>query len=89
MEVLSFDFLLTRDFDTVQHSKLGHVEKALQSIIFDALKRIDTEVDFCKDRQVFDEPKLINFLDVVQIEIQKLEALDRFQTSQLLNLVFR
>ena len=64
------------------------MEQALQSIVLDALYRVNAEVDLSKQWQVFNKPQLVHLFDVIQIEVQELETLDGFQTSQLLNLVF-
>lgn len=65
------------------------MEQALQSVALNALYGVNAEVDLRKEWQVFNEPELVHLFDVVQIEVQELETLDCFQSSELLNLVFR
>ena len=53
------------------------------------MKWIDAEVNLGQNGQIFDEPELINFPDIVQAHVQEFEAFNRLQPSQSLNLIFR
>jgi hypothetical protein len=65
------------------------VEQALQSVEFASLKRVNTKIYFSQQSQVLNVFQLVDLFDVVQIQIQELQTLNRFQALELAYLVFR
>jgi hypothetical protein len=50
------------------------MEEALQSIVLAGLQRVNTEINFCQKWQIFDILQLIDFLDIVQIQVQEFQT---------------
>jgi hypothetical protein len=69
MEILCLDLILASDLNSVKHPQLWHVEEALQPVELARLERIHTEINLGQKGQVLDILHLVNFLDVVQIQI--------------------
>lgn len=63
------------------------MEQALKSVEFAVLNRVHTQVNICKQWQVFNVFQLIDFLNVVHTHVKELEALDRLKASKSVNLV--
>lgn len=89
MQVFGLHFFFISYLDTVQHSKLRHMEQTLESVEFGVLQGVDTQVNVGKEWQVFDVLKLSDFSDSVHAHVQKLETLNAFKALQPLDLVLR
>lgn len=85
MKVFSLYFLFTCDLDTIKHSQIGHMEKALNPIELAALHWVNAAINLCKKRQILNILQLNNFLDVVKANIQELETLDHLEAFKLCN----
>jgi len=47
-----------------------------------SLQRINTEINLSQKRQIFNKLELIDFLDVIEVHIQKFQTLNGLQTPQ-------
>ena len=65
MQILTLDLLFIADFDPIEHPQLWHVKETLQSVEFDILNRVDTQVNFCQERQLLNILELIDLFDIV------------------------
>ena len=65
------------------------MEKILKPIVLTGLQRINTEINLCKKREIFDIFQLVNFFDVVQIQIQEFQRFNCLKAFELANLVLR
>lgn len=72
MEVLCLDLVLAGDLNAIEHPELRHVEQALQSVEFARLEWVHAKVNLGQKRKIFDIFHLVNFLNVVQIQIEEL-----------------
>ena len=58
------------------------MEKTLHSVKLNSLQLIDAEIDFSKQRKIFDITKLDYLPDIIQAHIQKFEAFNLLESSQ-------
>lgn len=64
------------------------MKQTLQPIKLTALQWIDTEVDLREQWQILNKLQLIDFLDVIQIQVEELQRLNCFKPLELTNLIF-
>ena len=58
------------------------MEQTLQSVMLASLQRINTEINLSQQRQIFNKLELIDFLDVIEVHIQKFQTLNGLQPPQ-------
>lgn len=64
------------------------MEQALQAVVLAVLDRIDAEVNFSQQLNIFNKSQLVDFSNVIQTQIQKFEAIDALKSTKALYLIF-
>lgn len=85
MQVLSFDLLLRCDIDAIQHAQLRNVEKNLDSEVLPVLNRVETHVELGQQFESLHVAQLLNFLDLVEREVEEAETCNELETFQVHN----
>ena len=89
MQVLSLDFLLSNDVDSVKHAQLWDVVQDLTAIVLLVLHWVVAEVELSQQIELLDVLELEDLDDVVESEVQEAKTLDMMKPSQVSNVVLR
>ena len=89
MQVLSLDFLLSNDVDSVKHAQLWDVVQDLTAIVLLVLHWVVAEVELSQQIELLDVLELEDLDDVVESEVQEAKTLDMVKPSQVSNVVLR
>ena len=87
MQILSLDFFLSDDLDTIKHAKLGDMIKDLAAEVLLVLYWVKAEVQLSQQVQPLDILKLKYLHDIVKGEVEEAKGVNVLQAGEVLNVV--
>jgi len=87
VQVLGLDLVLCRDTHAVKLPQLRNVIEHLEAVVLAILHWVAAHVKLGDQSEIFNECKLANLADVVQLNAKEPETLTVLKTLKLLNLV--
>lgn len=89
MQILSFYFLLSQNFNSIKHAQLGNVEQDLLHVGLALLNWVEAQIELSKKLKHTYVLELANFCNFVLRKVEETEGVNVFKATQERNLILR